>query len=215
MRDEALLEAGQLFTELGNQLRQNSKTALTALVLLVGGNLIIDQVGKPSAFTAGFLELAIQLYVMRAALQKAGLLPNSSKPRLWSFWWMSLISTLAIMGACVLLIIPGLYLAARWFLSGPILIAEDKSAVEALRESWQITRGSAWHLVGATLVVFGSGLAVAILPTVILPESMRGGPLDATTYVVMFSAYICGWLMEVGAYGIVANKHRALTEVFA
>jgi hypothetical protein len=216
MADDVALEVGELFTDLGNQLRQNAMVALTALILLVGGNLIIDQMGKSSsAMATGFLELAVQLYVMRAALKKAGLLPDSSKAKLWSFWWMSLMSTLAIMAGCVLLILPGLYLAGRWFVAGPILIAEDRSAVEALRESWHRTRSSVWQLAGATLVLFGGGVAVAIVPNVIVPESARGIALDGATYVVMFAAYICGWLMEVGAYAMLTSNHRALAEVFA
>jgi hypothetical protein len=187
-----------------------------ALALLVGGNLLIDQMGsKSSLTTAGILELAVQLYVMRAALEKSGLLPDNSKARLWAFWWMGLISTLAIMAGCVLLILPGLYLAARWFLSGPVLIAEDRSAIESLRESWHLTRRSAWQLVGATLVLFGGGLAVAVVPVMVLPQSAQGVSLNAAVYAVMFGAYICGWLMEVGAYGMIANRHGALAEVFA
>jgi hypothetical protein len=216
MGNEISLDVGELFVELGNQLRQNAKAALVALALLVGGNLLIDQMGSKSSFTAaGILSLAVQLYVMRAALEKAGLLQDNSKPRLGAFWWMGLISTLAIMIGCVLLILPGLYLAARWFVSGPILIAENKSAVESLRESWRLTGGSAWQLVGATLVLFGGGLAVAVVPIMVLPQSAQGASLNAAVYVVTFGAYVCGWLMEVGAYGMIANKHGALAEVFA
>lgn len=216
MGDEVALDVGQLFTELGNQLRQNAMVALIALLVLVAGNLVIDQIGKSSsAFANGFLETAVQLYVMRTALKKANLLPEDSKAKFWSFWWMSVMSALAIMVGCVLLIIPGLYLAARWFVAGPVLIAEDKSATEALRESWHLTRGSVWHLVAATLVLFGGGIAFAIVPNVIMPESARGISLDATTYTVMFAAYICGWLMEVGAYGLIRGNQHALAEVFA
>ncbi|HEY1215613.1 MAG TPA: glycerophosphoryl diester phosphodiesterase membrane domain-containing protein, partial [Bryobacteraceae bacterium] len=216
MGDEISLDVGELFAELGIQLRQNVKVALIVLALLVGGNLLIDQLGsKSSVYATGILEIAVQLYVMRAALEKAGLLPDNSKAKLGAFWWMGLISTLAIMIGCVLLILPGLYLAARWFLSGPVLIAEEKSAVESLRESWRLTRGSVWQLVGATLVLFGGGLAVAVVPFIVLPQSAQGVSLNAVAYIVMFGAYICGWLMEVGAYGMVTNRHGALAEVFA
>jgi hypothetical protein len=215
MGDEVALDAGRLFNELGNQLRQNAMVALIALIFLVGGNLIIDQMGKSSAFAGGFLELAVQLYIIRAALKKANLLPADSKPKLWTFWWMSVMSALAIMLGCVLLIVPGVYLAARWFVAGPIVIAEDRSATEALRESWQRTRSSVWHLVGATFVVFGGGLAVAILPSIIIPQSARGISFDATTYLVMFAAYICGWLMQVGAYAMITSTEGHLAEVFA
>ena len=215
MGNDVALDVGELFSELGNQLRQNALVALTALILLVGGNLLSDQMGRSSAFITGFLELGVQIYVIREALKKANLLPDISKAKLWSFWCMSLISTLAILAGCVFLLIPGLYLAARWFVSGPVLIAEDKSAGAALRESWHLTRGSVWHMVAATLVLFGGGFAVAILPYVIMPDAARGTPMDAATYVVSFAAYICGWLMEVGAYRLISSHQPGLAEVFA
>jgi hypothetical protein len=217
MHDEpTVIEVGELFTELGYQLRQNATVVLVALVLLVGGNIAIDQLGKSTAAIAGFLSTAVQLYVLRAALDRAELLPANSKARLWRFWWMSLISALAIMAGCVLLIVPGLYLAARWFLAGPIVIAEDETtATEALRKSWDLTRDSAWHFAGATLILFGGGLAVAILPSVLVPETARGVFVHAATYVVMFGAYVCGWLMEVGAYARLTNSTHSLAEVFA
>lgn len=215
MQDEYTIEVGELFTELGGQLRQNATLVVIAVAVLVGGNLALDQIGKSSAAPAGFLSMAVQLYVLRAALNKAGLLPSNSQARLWTFWWMSIVSALAIMAGCVLLIIPGLYLAARWFLAGPIVIAENETSMEALRKSWHLTRGSVWHLMGATLVLFGGGLAIAILPPLVVPETSRGIFTTAATYLLMFGAYVCGWLMEVGAYARLSNRGSGLAEVFA
>ena len=216
MEGEVALDVGQLFAELGNQLRRNAKVALIALVLLVAGNLALDQLGNTSsALPAGLLTFAVQLYVIREALKSAGALPDGSKVKLWSLWWMNIMSTVAIIAGCVLLIVPGLYLAGRWFVAGPIVIAEDKTAVEALRESWDLTRGSVWHLVAATILLFGGGLGIALVPAMIVPESEQGLSFTAATYVVMFAAYICGWLMEVGAYGLISNRQHGLSEIFA
>jgi hypothetical protein len=106
-------------------------------------------------------------------------------------------------------------LAARWFVAGPIVIAEDETATEALRRSWHLTRTSAWHLAGAAIVLFGGGLTVAVFPALVVPEAVQGMLVNATTYVVMFGAYVCGWLMEVGAYVRLTDRAHGLAEVFA
>lgn len=70
----------------------------------------------------------------------------------------------------VFLIIPGLYLNARWTLAPPLVLLEGCGIIEALGRSWRLTEPVAWPLVG-TVVVMG-------IPSVV---SLFLGNADAST----------------------------------
>lgn len=44
----------------------------------------------------------------------------------------------------LLLLAPGIYLIVRWFFAYYAIMIEDRSALDALRRSWQLTRGRWW-----------------------------------------------------------------------
>jgi hypothetical protein len=210
------VEVGQLFGALAEQVRRNIATTLIAVAILVAGNLALDRLGETSSLApSGFLSLGVQLYVTRAALGRAGLLTQGAKARLWSFWGMSIVTSIAILAGCVLLLIPGLYLAARWFLAGPAIIAEDLSAGEGMRESAELTRSSIWHIGGALLLLYGCGFGAGLVPLTFYPDNGAPIVVQAFSYVCIFATSISAWLMAVGAYAMLSHRGQRLAEVFA
>jgi hypothetical protein len=210
------LDIGQMFAVLGDEIRENAAAAGMSVLILIGGNLALDRLGQSASVAlSGFLSLGVQLYVTRSALARAGLLQDPSKGRLWSFWGMNIIAAIAILAGCVLFIVPGVFLGARWFVAGPAIIAENLSASEGMRESWKITKRSTWHIVGAILMLFGCGYTAGLGP--LFFYSADGAPLFVTafSYFFVFSTSVCCSLMSVGAYRLLSRSDQALAEVFA
>lgn len=210
------VEVGQLFGALVDQVRKNPATTIIAIVILIAGNLALDRLGQTSSLAPeGFLSLGVQLYVTRSALGRTGLLTDGAKPRLWSFWGMSIVTSIAILAGCVLLLIPGLYLSARWFLAGPAIIAEDLSAGEGMRVSAELTRPSIWHVAGAIFLLLGCGFGAGIIPLLFYPDN--GAPIAVQLFsdTCIFATSVSSWLMAVGAYGMVSHRGQHLAEVFA
>src|SRR3984893_1030063 len=54
-----------------------------------------------------------------------------------------MLNGLAVMGACIFLIIPGIYVACRLITCVPAALLEDLGARESLERSFQLTKGSA------------------------------------------------------------------------
>lgn len=73
--------------------------------------------------------------------------------RLWSILLVSVLVGLAVMGAFILLIIPGFYVLTRLFASVPVLIVEGKRGRAALRRSWHLVEGYGWRVSGMILLV--------------------------------------------------------------
>ena len=210
------LDTSQLFTALREQVRNNFAGFLTAVVCLVLAQLFADNyMQRSSFFFSSMISLFAQYYITRTALMRAGVMIDGVGNKFFSFWGMSIISGLLILLGCVLLIIPGVYLAARWFVAGPALIAEDKTATEGMTESWELLQPSVWHVAGALVVLYGCGFGLGALPFFLVPEESAPLSIQAISALFMTTTSVLGWLMSVGIYTAVAHPERTLEEVFA
>lgn len=90
----------------------------------------------------------------------------------WRYLGVSILTMLAIFGGLILLIIPGIIWAVR-FSFAPIIVVDTKSGpIVSMKESYAVTKGKFWKLLGfwvviglvnlAGLIVFGVGLLVTI-----------------------------------------------------
>jgi len=69
------------------------------------------------------------------------------------------------------LIVPGVFLAVMLMVSTIACILEDRSPVEALKRSRELTRGNRWQLLGLVLILFIPAMGVVLLfaiPTAIV-----------------------------------------------
>ena len=73
--------------------------------------------------------------------------------RMWSILLVSILVGLAVMGAFILLIIPGFFVMTRLFASVPALVVEGMRGRAALRRSWSLVEGSGWRVFGTILLV--------------------------------------------------------------
>jgi hypothetical protein len=97
------------------------------------------------------------------------------------------VVTLAAIGSAlglILLIAPGVYLWARWFLSPQAVVAEDLGPVEGLGRSADLVRGQWWR-------IFRIALVISILAAVL--AAVLGVSLQAVGWTVEN-----GWLVLVG-----------------
>ena len=74
------------------------------------------------------------------------------------YFLASLIAGIAVGVGLVLLILPGFYLYGRLVPLGPVMVAEGlRSPTEALRRSFELTRGKGWAVFGLVLIVAVAG----------------------------------------------------------
>lgn len=67
---------------------------------------------------------------------------------IWAYFVIGFISGMAILGATLLLIIPGIMLSVMLSLSLYVLFAEDLRGYRALARSWQLVSGYGWAVFG-------------------------------------------------------------------
>ena len=67
----------------------------------------------------------------------------------------------------ILIIVPGLFLMTIWAVAAPAFVIERRGVFAAFGRSRELVRGHGWQVFGVILVVFGLGIAVAIIVAIV------------------------------------------------
>jgi hypothetical protein len=128
-----------------------------------------------------------------------------------------LISGLAILLAAIALILPGIYLAARWFTVTPQVVEGSDGASDSLKASWEASQPSQLAFVLAAILsilpllpVIGVIYNAAMSDTV--EESLVALVL---TNVLSGVSSVLGWLLAAAAYRRAVPVHGQYGGVFA
>lgn len=89
-----------------------------------------------------------------------------------------LLMGLAIMGGCMLLILPGLIVAARVAFAEFYCLLHEEAPLDAFKSSWEQSREYQWKILGGLLVI---ALAI-IIPFAVLERLVAAVGLNGTVY---------------------------------
>lgn len=107
------------------------------------------------AFIISFwMQIAI-IYMVKERERKISVKEALSKAwrKILSYIWVSILSSLAVLGGLILLIIPGIIFAVWFSLSSCVLVAEDLKGTEALKRSKQLVKGRFKSVLWRLLIV--------------------------------------------------------------
>jgi hypothetical protein len=129
----------------------------------------------------------VAVMVLDALLEiAAGRTPRASKAiqsGLDSFtkvFWPVLIAVLCEAATLITVIVP-FVLLVRWFFVPQVVVMENKRGADALRASWELTRGFAWRVAGLVLVVqllFVLAGALVATPLAALAKSLNSEAVE-------------------------------------
>ena len=156
--------------------------------------------------------IAAAYFLYEAVLARTGLRSRQSDDAFLPFIGLAVITTLAVMVGLIALIIPGLYLMARWSIAAPVLMVDGKGPIKAMQDSWDRTKGSDFSILVAVLLFYGVPTLASVAAGIVLgPEDPLGIGLSQLASAI---ASALGVAMAVGIYGrMVAGKEEA--KVFA
>ncbi|MDT8760501.1 glycerophosphoryl diester phosphodiesterase membrane domain-containing protein [Sphingomonas psychrotolerans] len=127
-----------------------------------------------------------------------------------SFVGAGIVTALAVLVGTLLLVVPGIYLAARWLLVSPLIIGEGMTVSEAMRASWRRTAGSFLPLMAALALLFVPGFGGYLLVAMLAyPEYGPADPLAAAAGNLFLSAaMILGWCLAVAAHIVLGPQDQ-------
>jgi hypothetical protein len=108
--------------------------------------------------------------------------------KLSQLFLVSMVDGLAVGLGLILLVAPGLYLAASWLVVTPVLMVEDTNVSEAFRRSNALARGSRWRLLSVVMILVAlfalSVVVVSGLLSVVIAASSEDMAMRISLFVI-------------------------------
>lgn len=212
------VSVGEVLSSWFSSLGRHAPICLLAGGLLTATGALLDlamgeQISQlPNAIVGFIVQYLLVEYIL---IRDYALRPG--KRRYLSAFGAALLATLGILVGIVFLILPGLYLGARWSLANALVIGEGYTSVDALKESWKRTSASAWVLVGCLLVVaLGTLVAAFALGALLVVPGVQGSFIETLSgnllgAVISISYSVLGCVV----YGLISKPEGALDDVFS
>jgi len=213
---ERRLAPGEILARLGEILLANKGFALGCVASLTVINVAAQQVSSGLVtMVPGVIGAVIaHYYLIATALKRLGLRKPGTPNRFWDFWGLLILSGFCVLWGFAALIVPGLYINARWAAAGPVLVSGDSQVGAALDKSWAMSAPSAWAIVATCLMIYVPIVLIGVVLVGILEFSF---PVLAQPMVQVFlsSGAVTAWLMGVAVYSLLRPPTDRLAEVFA
>ena len=177
---------------------------------------IIDVTAPSAGNILNIPVLVVQYYLIRHLIDRQGLRSADRLGGFGSFFVVGLITGLAILLGCLLLILPGLYLSARWAMVDAAVVGENRGFSDAMRRSWDASEGNVLPIALSILTISVPMIAGLALMLAIDPPLERSAiyalGFSAILNFLLYASQICFWYFGVALYKLLMAD-SAVTEL--
>ncbi|MBN8843378.1 MAG: hypothetical protein J0H88_09035 [Sphingomonadales bacterium] len=184
----------------------------------LASDLAMDRIGGTGSgilILYGIAITFIQVWITRETLRRAGVEAAMPTAASLSVYLQGVLIGLGVIVGGLLLILPGLYVFARWYLASVILIERGSGRRAAMSRSWEMLDVHWPAALGAGLIMFALSAAplVVTLTAPALIDEFGVGWLLATN---LFAAVglVGGYLVAVALYLFIEQPASTLQEIF-
>lgn len=198
-----------LFGLMSEEFRRNWALAAASVAVIVLADEVLQRVIGPDedfipwllyAIPSIILTIILQLTVTWRALTMGELSTDVGVSRLGLYLCVAIATSIMTVLGFLLLIIPGVWLMARWMLAGPIVLGETMGFGESMSESWARTRPIAWPLFWALFLLYVVGFGILLLPYFLIDEETISALWQVVGSALGYLISFLACLMAVGAY---------------
>jgi len=133
-----------------------------------------------------------------------------------SFFVALLLTGVGIAIGFLLLVLPGIYLWARWSLVAPLVIGEGAGVSDAISESWARTQGLVAPVASALVLINACVLGSIAISLYLYPtEGLVPPPIAAAANLLVYAPQVLTWYCTVAIYAVTNRLEPDLEQVFA
>ena len=157
-----------------------------------------------SQLAASPLQIVVAVFfsyqLLKVMIDRTGLRSPGDRDVFLTYFGLTVLYGLAILVGFVLLILPALFLIARWSLAQPLVVARGEGVMKAFGESWERTSGNEFQIIIAALVlvIVPQGLSV-VASVMFAKDSLLGIGISQALGSV---GSVLGMAMGVALYGM-------------
>lgn len=163
----------------------------------------------------GIILTFIQVWITREAFGQSGVVATTPVANSLSVYLQGILIGLGVLLGLVLLILPGLYVFARWYLAGVLLVRDGGGRRAAMQRSWDMLAVHWPAALGVGLILFVlsvAPLAVELAAPALATEYGFGWLL--VTNLVASVGIVGGYLAAVGLLLNIEHPLSTLQEIF-
>lgn len=193
---------------------------LIILAVTVAVATFIDMSAPSAGNLLNIPVLVAQYYLIRHLIDRHGLRSADRLGGFGSFFVVGLITNLATLLGFVLLILPGIYLSARWSMVDAAVVAENRGFSDAMRRSWDASEGNVVPIALAMLAIgvpLIAGMALMFSIAASGDDQTVGGLGFSVAFnLLVYASQICTWYFGVALYRLLlaGSAVAQLGEVF-
>lgn len=185
----------------------------------VAADFLVDQPAMTGLFTLAALAVSIfgQSILTRRLLSKSGVasVVAMQDGRYAAVLGIVLLTGLGILGGFILLIIPGLILMVRWFMSVPSMLAENLSVTDGIRASWTTSTHHVGSIFALILVTAVPVILASIYIVVWGSDDAVIPPLESFwVNLSIASTTVLGWVGATACYTTIHGGQNRISEIF-
>jgi uncharacterized membrane protein len=121
----------------------------------------------------------------------------------------TMLYVLAILGGFVLLIVPGIILGVAFSMYTYPIVEKNTGAIDALKQSWRMTKGNRWNIFLFGLIVALVGMALVIIPLAVafvpVVMQMEYGLLITGLIGIVAAVWAIVVSIALGAFNMIAS----------
>lgn len=161
----------QAIPEVFSSLKETNKEAWVGILFIVVSLLFIV---VKIVIDLGFIKIALQLHDNQPVSFTTLFSQRGSQAG--NYFLASIVYNLAIFGGVILLIVPAFIFAIRFQYYSYLIVDKGLGPIEALRQSWRMTKGNTWNLLLLSILLglinLGGVLLLVVGLLATLPTSM-------------------------------------------
>jgi uncharacterized membrane protein len=121
----------------------------------------------------------------------------------------TMLYVLARLGGFVLLIVPGIILGVAFSMYTYPIVEKNTGAIDALKQSWRMTKGNRWNIFLFGLIVALVGMALVIIPLAVafvpVVMQMEYGLLITGLIGIVAAVWAIVVSIALGAFNMIAS----------
>jgi hypothetical protein len=202
------LKIGAIIDKALAVLERSAVPALIFLVTLTAVNCVIDyftwDAAPMSQLGVTPLRIVIGVFfsynLLKVMVDRTGLRSRGDADVFLPYFGLTILYGLAVALGLILLVIPALFLIARWSLAQPLVVARGDGVMKAFGQSWERTSGNDFPIIIAVLVLVMIPMAIAVTAGLMLTKGTLIAIIVAQIATSVSS--LLGLAMGVALYGM-------------
>jgi hypothetical protein len=144
--------------------------------------------------------------LLKTIVDRTGLRTRGDKDVFLTYFGLAILYGLGVALGMILLVIPALFLIARWSLAQTLVVARGDGIKQAFGESWERTSGNEFQIIVAVLLFVVVPLVVSVTATFMFGQTSLTGIIVSQLATAVGS--LLSLCMGVALYGMIIGVPR-------